>query len=301
MKIDKIAIACFKKDMNLLKPCVASIRYWYPNVEIFLIKDYSQGDFSTEEMEKAFGVKDFPTDRRQFGWGWGKFALLLAKQKERYLFLDSDVVFLGPVLDELAKYPEDFVVTGMQEKDKFNGTINGHYIDMKKIETFDPSYQYPGYGFNTGQIILTSGIVNKEDCASVVEFEPKFRSRHPEIFKHADQGVLNYVLVKAAQKGKANIRYADFWIWPGLPEANAIDLEGIRRKKGIPYILHWAGVKPVDFRRFPRYDILRFYEDFYYAKVPNGKWKQRWKYYTRLAIVKAKVLKYTLLRRQYNK
>jgi hypothetical protein len=252
-------------------------------------------------MEKAFGVKNFPTDHQQFGWGWGKFALVLNDKRERYLFLDSDVVFLGPVLDELEKFSEEFVVTGMKENDRFNRTINGHYIDMKKIESFDPSYQYPGFGFNTGQIVLTSGIITKQDCASVVEFEPKFSSKHPEIFKHADQGVLNYVLVKAAQQGKANIRYADFWIWPGLPEAKSISLEGIRNKKGIPYILHWAGVKPVDFRRYQRYDILSFYEEFYYSKLPNGKLKKWWNHYSRLAIVKAKILKYTLLRREYNK
>lgn len=301
MELNKIAIACFKKDLNLLKPCVASIRYWYPDVEIYLIKDHSQGEFSTIEIEEVFNVKIFPTDHKQFGWGWGKFALVLDKKKERYLFLDSDVVFLGPVLDKLSEYNEDFVVTGMKEKDKHNPTVNAHYIDMKAIEAFDPTYQYPGFGFNTGQIVLTSGIITKSDCFSVVEFEPHFRSKHPELFKHADQGVLNYVLVKASQAGKANIRYADFWIWPGLPEAAKINLTGIKEKKGIPFILHWAGVKPVDFRRYPRYDILRFYEDYYYSQIPNGKWRKMWNYCSRLAIVKAKILKYTLLRRTYNK
>ena len=68
----KIAIACFRKDLNLLRPCVASIRYWYPEVEIFLIKDYKKGDFSTKEIERAFDVKVFPTKRKVFGWPWSK-------------------------------------------------------------------------------------------------------------------------------------------------------------------------------------------------------------------------------------
>jgi lipopolysaccharide biosynthesis glycosyltransferase len=301
MKINKVAIACFKRDQHLLKPCVASIRYWYPLAEIFLIKDLSQGSFSTAEIERCFHVKPFPTNLNDFGWGWGKFALLLDQSKERYLFLDSDVVMLGPVLDYLSQFTEDFIVTGMQEPDKENGTINNHYIDMKGIESFDPEYRYPGYGFNTGQIILSSGVIQRSDCASAVEFEPRFRSKHPELFKHADQGVLNYVLVKAAQQEKATIRYADFWIWPDLPEAQQINLKAIRKKQGIPYILHWAGTKPVDFRKYKRYDILRFYEDYYYSRVPNGKWKQRVTYYMRLAVVKVKILKYKLLRQNYNK
>lgn len=300
MRINKVAIACFKKDLHLLKPCVASIRYWYPDIEIFLIKDHFHGEFSTSEIEELFSVKIFPTAHKQFGWGWGKFALVLDNKRERYLFLDSDVVFLGRVLDELNKYDEEFIVTGMQHHDKYNPTVNAHYMDMRGIEAFDPSYQYPGFGFNTGQIVITSGIITKSDCSNVVEFEPQFQSKHPNLFKHADQGVLNYVLVKASQNGKAKIRYADFWIWPGQPHASEIDLDGIRKKEGIPYILHWAGTKPVDFRKFLRYDILKFYEDYYYSKLSNGKFKQLWNHSLRLAVVKLKILKYTLLRQKYN-
>ena len=39
MKIDSIVIACFKKDLHLMRICVASIRYWYPDVDIWLLKD----------------------------------------------------------------------------------------------------------------------------------------------------------------------------------------------------------------------------------------------------------------------
>ena len=300
MKINKIAIACFKKDLFLLRPCVASIRYWYPDVEIYLIKDYSHGSFSTKEIEDTFQVKIFPTNNQEFGWGWGKFALVLDEKKDRYLFLDSDVVFLGKVLDELNQYDEEFIVTGIKENDKHSKTLNAHYIETQSVEQFDPSYQYPGFGFNTGQIVITSGIISKSDCASVLDFEPRFQSKYPELFKHADQGVLNYVLVKASQNGKAKIRYTDFWIWPETPEACKINLQNIQKKMGIPYILHWAGAKPIDFRKFARYDILKFYEDFYYSRVPMGKVKQLWNNTSRLCIIKLKIVKYTLFKQNYN-
>src|SRR5438132_7369325 len=101
MPINKVVIACFKKDVFLLKACIASVRYWYPDVEIYLIKDYIQGDFSTKEMEVAFDVKIFPAQRKFFGWPWSKLAVILHEKKDKYLFLDSDVVFLGKVLDKL--------------------------------------------------------------------------------------------------------------------------------------------------------------------------------------------------------
>lgn len=300
MKINKIAIACFKKDLYLLKPCVASIRYWYPDVEIYLIKDYIQGAFSTTEIEEAFDVKIFPAQRKFFGWPWSKLAVILHEQKDKYLFLDSDVVFLGKVLDRLNEYEDDFIVTGMEEKDKFNHTVNAHYIDMKKMETFDPSYQYPGYGFNGGQIVMTSGLLKEKDCSTVISFEPNITNKHPDIFKHGDQGALNYIFAKAHQTGKIKAKYADFWIWPGLKAAEEIDLESIKNKVGIPYVLHWAGIKPVDFRKYPRYDILRFYEDFYYSKIKAGKINRWWSYVKRLAIVKLKIAKYKLLKMEYN-
>lgn len=299
MKVNKVAIACFKKDLNLLKPCVASIRYWYPDVEIYLIKDYIQGPFSTAEIEKTFNAKIFPAQRKFFGWPWSKLAVILHEQQDKYLFLDSDVVFLGPVLDKLNEFEDDFIVTGMEAEDKYNVTFNAHYIDMKKMEGFDPAYKYPGYGFNGGQIVMTSGLLKESDCNSVIEFEPAIINKHPDIFKHGDQGALNYIFAKAHQQGKAKTRYADFWIWPGLPAANEISLQSIEAKVGIPYILHWAGIKPVDFRKFPRYDILRFYEDRYYEKIKGGKAKQWFDFIVRLSIAKLKILKYKLFRQRY--
>lgn len=300
MKVNKIAIACFKKDLYLLRPCIASIRYWYPDVEIFLIKDYIQGEFSTTEMEKVFNVKIFPSQRKFFGWPWSKLAVILHDQKDKYLFLDSDVVFLGKVLDRLNEYEEDFIVTGMRAADKLDPTFNAHYIDMKKMEGFDPHYRFPGYGFNGGQIVMTSGLLKETDCASVIKFEPTIENKHPDIFKHGDQGALNYIFSKANQQGKIRTRYEDFWIWPGLPAAKEVSLQSIKNKQGTPYILHWAGIKPTDFRKYLRYDILRFYEDDYYRHVAFGKVKQAVSFLLRLGVAKLKIAKYTLLKQPYN-
>ncbi|MEO7685318.1 MAG: hypothetical protein ABIU86_15415 [Gemmatimonadaceae bacterium] len=56
----------------LLRPCVASIRYWYPDGRIYLLKDYIKGGFSAEEFEQYWNVKTFRTERLVFGWGWSK-------------------------------------------------------------------------------------------------------------------------------------------------------------------------------------------------------------------------------------
>src|SRR6476661_4616589 len=98
VRTNKVVIACFRRDLFLLRPCVASIRYWYPDAEIYLLKDHAAGGFSTAEIEKYWKVNIFPSARRVFGWPWSKLAVILFETKEKFLFLDSDVVLLGRVL-----------------------------------------------------------------------------------------------------------------------------------------------------------------------------------------------------------
>lgn len=298
LKLNKVVVACFRHDLFLVRSCVASVRYWYPDAEIYLLKDHIRGDFSTDEVEKYWGAKIFPTLRRDFGWPWSKLALVLHDRREKYLFLDSDTVLTGRVLDRLNEYDADFVVTGIRAS-RTSHDINVHYIDMEKVQQFDPSYDFPGFGFNGGQIVVTSGLLQEADFAQVISFEPAITNKHPHIFKHGDQGVLNYVFAKAHQAGRIKLAYADFWIWPDLPEAARLSLHSIARKQGLPYILHWAGIKPTDFRKYPRYDILRFYNDLYYSRVPLGSLKRFWRLCCHVGIVRLKILKYKLLRMPY--
>lgn len=298
MKPNKVVIACFKRDLPLVRWCVASVRYWHPEAEIYLLKDNIRGSFSTAEIEKHWDVRVFESSRTCFGWPWSKLAVILQKKKEKYLFLDSDTVMLGRVLDSLNQFDDDFVVTGARgEADSKN--IKDNYVDLAAMKAFDPAYQFPGFGFNGGQILMTSGLLTEADFTAVINFEPNITNRFPKMLKHGDQGALNYVLTKAQQQGKITVRYADFWLWPGQPEANSIDLQRIRRKDGTPFVLHWAGIKPTDFRRYLRYDIIRFYEDFYYSRVQLGGLKRLARYCVQLLVVKLKITKYKLLGMPY--
>lgn len=299
MKIEKIVIACFKKDIFLLRTCVASIRYWYPEIDILLLKDTIKGDFSLHEFETFWNCKIFPTTLDKFGWPWSKLAVLLEAKRNRYLFLDSDIVLLGPILDVLNTFQEDFVVTGVEIQDENNPLISRDYIDMEKIKHFDAQYQYPGYGFNGGQIVMTSGIFTKEYLSSAIDFGDKISNKRPDIFKHGDQGCLNYLFTKAAMEQKISLRYHDFWIWPGVERANEIDLLKIIAKEGYPYLMHWAGIKPVDFRKYLRYDLIQFYENYYYSVIPLGKIKQYINLGARLILIKLKIIKYKILGQKY--
>ena len=293
--INTIVIACFKKDVYLLKTCVASIRYWYPDVEIYLLKDTQKGDFSTTEIEEVFRVKCLPNGGKYSGWGFSKFEAFFLNF-DRFLLLDADTVFLGKVLDELAKYEDDFLVTGVDYNDPEHYIVKRDYVQSEKLKAIDSSYTYPGFGVNTGQLVITTGIVTEKEIDDLLIFQNgRILEKKPGLFPHADQGVINYLLAKKMQAG-FSVRYVPFWLWPGVPEAQEVALAEIEKKTGYPFVLHWAGIKPTDFRKFMRYDILQFYCDYYFSKLKNGTVRKKMDFYKRLTIVRAKNFKHALVR-----
>src|ERR1043166_8793934 len=110
MKIQHIYIAGYKGDVRFTQCCVASIRQWYPEIRISLVKDESKGGYDTSDLQRYWNVDVFPTDNVLLGYGMGKLKPLLQPGHERLLVLDSDVVFIGRVLDRLEQLEEDFVV-----------------------------------------------------------------------------------------------------------------------------------------------------------------------------------------------
>src|SRR6266536_220878 len=223
MKIDKIYIATHKYDLRLTRICVASIRYWYPEIPIYLIKDYFNGDFPTEEVERVWRVKVFETPYRYFGWGMSKLEPVFSEQGSRFLILDSDIVFTGSVLETLEQHAEDFVVnleTQTAER------LHEIYFDLAKLNEFDPQFHFPGTTFNTGQYVATGGILNREDFDVVNWTTSPPSLKYPQIFRNGDQGVLNYVLAKKAEAGQVTVADVPFMKY-GLKEIRDLDLSKI--------------------------------------------------------------------------
>lgn len=83
MKIDYICIACNRNDLFWTKPSVASIRYFYPDIKITLVKDFTNGRLSTREMEEAFGVDAWEIPKKKCGF-CSKLEVMLRPQRERF-------------------------------------------------------------------------------------------------------------------------------------------------------------------------------------------------------------------------
>lgn len=259
--IDCIYINTYRKDFWFARICVASIRYWYPEVPIQLIKDFGAGDFDTSVIERVFNVGIMDTKGKSFGWGFGKFEPLFQKKRERFLFLDADTIMLGPVLDAMP-VDADFVV---DREDLPDDKLHHLYFDPAMVKLFDPAFKFPGFAFNTGQWVGTSGLLQREDFAPHVQWDPAPRLANPGVFKQADQGVMNYVVFREAQKGKLSVVRHPLMLWPAEGRTAHISLDPIAAHTGpYPLVMHFAGMKGRSVDAFPHKDILSFYQDHYY-------------------------------------
>jgi hypothetical protein len=272
MKIDCIYIACYKNDVRLARILATSIRKWYPSIPIKLIKDEFHGTFDTREFEKVLNVSTLDTHTNQFGWFMSKFEIYFRGDKHRCLILDADMVFLGPVIDELERYDEDFVVRHEEPPDlEF---INKLYFDLEKLRQFDPNFSVPSFTFNAGGIVATTGILKRSDFDSFVRWTTPPQFIRPDIF-NADQGILNYLLMKKCAQGEISLARCDFMDFPYTPRGMAIELSEINQSSPYKFLLHWAGVRfkdtaAPDFGNSPRSDILLHFEKMYYDLIPFG-------------------------------
>lgn len=266
MEISKVYINTHRYDFWLAKICIASIRYWYPKIKIVLIKDLGQGNFDTLITEKYWQVEIFETNKKTFGWGYGKLEPLFEPYQHSFLILDSDTVLTGPILDEVKGLNSDFIVDKESQPDDKFSTL---YYNLNRIQEVKIDHKYPGYSFNSGQWFGTSGKLSREDFEISLNWTSPPKPKFPDIIFNGDQAHLNFILHIKDFEQKVKLIRKKIMLWPGEGEANIVDITAIQKKSiEFPYIIHWAGIKGNKISEFPNSQILYFFNDFYYKKIP---------------------------------
>ena len=250
---------------------MASIRYWYADIPIKLIKDQGAGDFDTREIEECFNVGVLDTGKRKFGWGFSKLEPLFLESNEKFLVLDADTAFAGPVLTMLDQYPEPFIV---DDETQPPDEIKKLYFDPAALAQLDPSFVPCGKNFNSGQWVGTSGMVTRQDFADVVQWNFPPAIKYPNMFMQGDQGVLNYVLEKSANSGSIGMARAPL-MWWAPRDLQDLDIRLMTHCSPYKRIIHWAGCKLYGASPMPRADILDFFEQSYYSKMRGGQFLRR--------------------------
>lgn len=271
MRIDEVMIACYRGDFWQTKIAVSSIRHWHPDVRISLIKDRLRGDFDTSRLEKDMGVEVLELPMQRFGWGVSKLEAMMLPGARRVLIMDSDIVFVGPVLSDLEQSDSDFVVSADPPADPHSEWFRRTYYRIDGVRRqVDAGFSYPGFSFNTGHIVCTTGLLKRTDFEGLIEFSEPPRLLRSDVLSNADQGVLNYLLPKLALTRGLTIDRRAFALWSLSPEADSVSLGEIREHTGQPRLIHWAGEHSGGAWLVRRADILRYFQSEYYRRQPRG-------------------------------
>jgi len=268
-----IAVVVFanRKDFFLTKICVSSIRYFYPTVEIFLVKDKLNGDFNSRRLEKAFNVKLLDLGKNYYGWSAAKIHFLLNQTlpKKRYLCLDSDIIFVGKVIDKLQRQTGDFVLHATRTDPPFSRELIELYVDPEEVKVFYPDYEYPGYFFNAGQTLVTPGLLTEELLK--FSFDPKIYPyyKNQETFRLVDQAVLNAVIPVLAKRENVSIDTLDYMEWSvsffEKPERTTFQYF---QNGTTEYLVHYAGdIRTTRLEKMKGADLLLSFRNNYQSRL----------------------------------
>lgn len=269
--LDVIYIAASAHDGRFTRICVASVRYFYPEVPVMLLAGGPLEPGLAEEMSRYWnvGVADVPPG--DYGWGYVKLEPLFGPRGQRFLVLDSDTAFAGPVLDAWAEDAAPFVVDDEQQSEEDTRRL---YYDWRELKQIDPEAAPPEFVFNSGQWFGTAGLVGRERFAPWIEGAMPPRLRHPQHFMPGDQGVLNYVFNSLSRTGAVEVARRKIMRWPGHG-LDDIQPSAVAAKSAPPVVVHWAGMKKARLGAMAGAGLLHFFERHYYSRIPGGEVRRR--------------------------
>lgn len=261
-----IVVFANAKDYFLTKICVSSIRYFYPEIDIFLVKDELNGKFNTKTLERNFNVKHLKLSKKYFGWSAAKLHFLIECEKDRlFLCLDSDIIFIGPVLNKFVTINSDFIVSP-----EFNPSAEhiskNYFPDLNKCINYFPSYRFPGYVFNAGQTVVNPSKIHQSNLSKVFNSEEFPYYLDYETFPLVDQSILNVLLPSLHIDDKISLDTVEFMCWaPDFFDKNN-DIQVLVGNNEL--LIHYAGcVRNRNLEKMLGSNVLRFFQDRYEKKL----------------------------------
>ena len=256
--------------MRLARICIASIRYFYPDVPVRILAGGPLPASFIEELAAFWNVElaDLPTG--DYGWGFVKLEPLFGPAGERFLVCDADTVFTGPVLDLRTNDSAPFLVDAESLPES---ELRRLYYDWNKLEALVPGVQAPIGAFNSGQWFGTAGILSRRDFDPWLEWTMPRHQRHPDFFMGGDQGILNFVLLASEASGTIRVDRGPLMRWPGHG-MDDLEPDAVISGRAPARVVHWAGMKAVFHRNMVAHDLLGFFEGVYYSRIPGSAFRR---------------------------
>ena len=269
--VDVIYLAACSRDARLTRICVASIRFFYPDVPIKILAGDILQPGLAEELAKYWnvGVAELPIG--DYGWGFVKLEPLFGPKGHRFMVCDVDTVFTGRVLEERAKSDAPFWVDNEQLPD---ADFKRLYYDWEKLHDADPDVQSARAAFNVGQWFGEAGHVTREDFDGLLEWTLPRKLARPDVFMGGDQGVMNYVVLKKEAFAGLKIERTELMRWPGYG-MDDLSPAAVQAGTAPARVIHWAGMKAMLLRNMVGGDLLQFYEELYFSRLPLPRLRRR--------------------------
>jgi len=264
--VDCIYLAACARDARFARISIASIRYFYSDVPIRLLAGGKLPPGIAKELRKYWGVELVDLPAGEYGWGMVKLEPLFGPPGQKFMVVDADTVFTGRVLDAWAKSEADFLVDDERLLDADSRRL---FYDWDVLRAIDPKAQSGRSGFNVGQWFGTAGLIQREEFDPWVEWTLPRALRYPKYFMGGDQGVLNYVILQKEASEHIRVERRTIMRWPGN-SMDRLNVESVARGTAPPLVIHWAGMKRIFLRNMVGGDLLQFFENFYYSRLPAG-------------------------------
>lgn len=264
--VNCIYIAGFSRDARLTRICLASVRYFYPDVPLKVLAGSPLKPDLIEEMGRYWNTQVARWQEGDYGSGFVKLEPLFGPPGERYLVIDADTIVAGPVLDLWRDDDPPFL---MDEESLPDAEMKRLYYDWDKLNAAGLPTPRPLHVFNTGQWFGTAGVIAREEFDPLVEWTMPRQLRHPKLFMTGDQGIQNYLFNQLAHAGRQVYGRRTIMRWPPHGMADC-SLAAVAGRTAPPVVVHWAGLKKRRIGAMMNPELLVFFEKYYYSRIPMG-------------------------------
>lgn len=267
--IDTIYLAASSRDARLTRICVASIRYFYPDVPIKILPGDILQSGLAQELKAYWNVEISNILPADYGWGYVKIEPLFGSKGEKFLVMDVDTVFTGYVLELRAESNALFLVDNEPHTD---AEFKKLYYDWDELKKIDSEVQSGRLAFSGGQWFGTAGYFTREDFDPWITWTFPRKQKFPNLFFGGEQGVVSLVVNKKEALENLTVDRTTIMLWPGnLELLKEVPLELIASRSAPPLVIHWAGMKKIRMKKMVGSDILMFFEKYYYSSIPYGR------------------------------
>ncbi len=259
-KIERIYMVTHRYDFINLFPCLASVKYWYPDTEIVIIKNLNNGDFNLDFLKQHYKVSFMYESAYSYGKFYGSLEPFISGRDERFMILDTDTALTGRIIDFAQTKGEDFVIDYEEQPAE---KIKNLYWDQELAGQYITCYSDLWFTFNNGIMVGTGNKITVPDFMDFMIWEKHKEPviRNSEAFPTYDQSAINVVINKKFVKKEITVTRQQIMIYP--PQFSGSEsalLTGIKQKDQPEYrVIHWADTKYLSGKKKPLHHIFDFY------------------------------------------